>query len=151
MPVRFLSDAELARLSSWPDEIAVEDAVTFFTLSADDLAWLAGFNRPRTGSAPPSKLSTLPWLGWIPDDLAGCPAAALDRLAHGVGYARMRRRHCWRPTAAGRAEPAGNTAHGCWLGWVGGVCRRRTQAARRVPAGPGARTRRARRAAAAGL
>jgi hypothetical protein len=25
MPVRFLSDAELARLSSWPDEIAAED------------------------------------------------------------------------------------------------------------------------------
>jgi hypothetical protein len=45
MPVRYLSDPELARLSSWPDEIAVEDAVTYFTVSADDLSWLAGFNR----------------------------------------------------------------------------------------------------------
>jgi hypothetical protein len=31
MPVRYLSDPELARLSSWPDEIADEDAVTYFT------------------------------------------------------------------------------------------------------------------------
>ena len=45
MPVRYLSDPELARLSSWPDEIADEDAVIYFTLSADDLSWLAGFNR----------------------------------------------------------------------------------------------------------
>jgi hypothetical protein len=38
MPVRFLSDAELARLSSWPDGIAEDDLVTFFTLTGDDLA-----------------------------------------------------------------------------------------------------------------
>jgi Tn3 transposase DDE domain len=45
MPVRYLSEPELVRLSSWPGEIADEDAVTYFTLSADDLSWLAGFNR----------------------------------------------------------------------------------------------------------
>ena len=45
MPVRFLSDAELARLSSWPDEIAAEDLVTFFTLSPDDLG-VAGRIQP---------------------------------------------------------------------------------------------------------
>ncbi|ACV79923.1 hypothetical protein Namu_3606 [Nakamurella multipartita DSM 44233] len=32
MPVRYPSDPELARLSSWPDEIDVADAVTYFTL-----------------------------------------------------------------------------------------------------------------------
>jgi hypothetical protein len=41
MPVRFLSDAELARLSSWPGEIADDDLVTYFTLSSADLDWLA--------------------------------------------------------------------------------------------------------------
>jgi len=45
MPVGYLSDPELARLNAWPDEIAAEDAVTYFTLSGDDLAWLTGFNR----------------------------------------------------------------------------------------------------------
>jgi hypothetical protein len=29
-------------LSNWPDEIAVDDAVTYFTLSTDYLSWLAG-------------------------------------------------------------------------------------------------------------
>jgi Domain of unknown function (DUF4158) len=87
MPVRYLSDPELARLSSWPDEIADEDAVTYFTLSADDLSWLAGFNRQHNRLAVAVQLSTLPWLGWIPDDLAGCPPTALDRLAQALGVA----------------------------------------------------------------
>ena len=60
MPVRYLSDPELARLSGSPGEIADEDAVT---------------------------LSALPWLGWIPDDLAGCPPVALDRLAQVLAIA----------------------------------------------------------------
>ena|ERR1700720_182226 len=81
MPVRFLSDAELARLSSWPDEIAAEDLVTFFTLSPDDLAWLAGFNRDENRLGAAVQLCALPWLGWIPDDPTGCPASAFVGLA----------------------------------------------------------------------
>ncbi len=80
MPVRYLSDPELARLSGWPDELADEDAVTFFTLSPDDLVWLAGFNRPENRLGVAVQLSTLPWLGWIPDELAACPSVALDRV-----------------------------------------------------------------------
>ncbi|MDT5355162.1 MAG: hypothetical protein QOJ56_3694, partial [Mycobacterium sp.] len=87
MPVRYLSDPELARLSSWPDELADEDAVTYFTLSADDLAWLAGFNRQHNRLGVAVQLSTLPWLGWIPDDLAACPPTALDRLAQALDVA----------------------------------------------------------------
>ncbi len=45
MPVRYLSDPELDRLSSWQGEIAEQDAVTFFTLTGDDLGWVRGFNR----------------------------------------------------------------------------------------------------------
>src|SRR6266568_4368505 len=63
MPVRFLSDAELARLSGWPDEIAAEDLVTFFTLSPDDLAWLAGFNRDDNRLGAAVQLCALPWPG----------------------------------------------------------------------------------------
>jgi len=47
MPVRYVSDPELARLSGWPGEIADEDAVTYFTLSAADQSWLAGFNHAK--------------------------------------------------------------------------------------------------------
>ena len=59
MPVRYLSDPELARLSSWPDEIADEDAVTCFSLSADDLLWLAGFNRQRPVARPWHSIGSL--------------------------------------------------------------------------------------------
>ncbi len=38
----------------------------------------------RTASALPSSCA-LPWLGWIPDELTACPAAAVDRLADGLG------------------------------------------------------------------
>jgi uncharacterized protein DUF4158 len=98
MPVRFLSDAELARLSSWPDEIAEHDLVTFFTLSSDDAAWLSGNVRVENRLGAAVQLCTLPWLGWIPDDLTGCPSAAVSRLGallgpprgHGVSLATER-------------------------------------------------------------
>jgi hypothetical protein len=80
MPVRFLSDAELARLSSWPDEIAEHDQVTFFALTSDDAAWLSGQVRVENRLGAAVQLCTLPWLGWIPDDLTGCPSAAVNRL-----------------------------------------------------------------------
>jgi Domain of unknown function (DUF4158) len=49
------------------------------------------------------QLCTLPWLGWIPDDLTGCPELALTRLAKPLGI-----------------DPAGAvdllTAYGGWQG-----------------------------------
>jgi len=79
MPVRFLSDAELARLSGWPDDVADDDLVTFFTLTSDDLGWLGSNIRIENRLGAAVRLCTLPWLGWIPDDLSGCPSAAVDR------------------------------------------------------------------------
>ena len=95
MPVRFLSDAELARLSSWPDESAEHDLVTFFTLTNDDAAWLSGNVRVENRLGAAVQLCTLPWLGWIPDDLTGCrlPRSAVSaphwvsrRLERGVAH-----------------------------------------------------------------
>jgi hypothetical protein len=81
MPVRFLSDAELARLSSWPDEIADDDLVTYFTLTSDDLRWLGAKVRVENRLGAAVQLCTLPWLGWIADELSACPPAAVRRLA----------------------------------------------------------------------
>ncbi len=39
----------------------------------------------RLGAAV--QLCTLPWLGWIPDDLTGCPSAAVSRLGSQWGLA----------------------------------------------------------------
>jgi hypothetical protein len=87
MPVRFLSDAELARLSGWPDDVADDDLVTFFTLTSDDMGWLGSNIRIENRLGAAVQLCALPWLGWIPDDLSGCPSAAVDRLATRLGLA----------------------------------------------------------------
>lgn len=106
MPVRYLSEPELARLSGWPGEIADEDAVTYFTPSADDLSWLAGFNRAENRLGVAVQLSTLPWLGWVPDDLADCPGAALS-LTHSRSRKHPESFHCLlsRPQQAARFAP----------------------------------------------
>jgi hypothetical protein len=76
-----LSDAELARLSSWPDEIADDDLVSYFTLTSDDLGWLGSNVRVENWLGAAVQLCALPWLGWIPDELSACPSAAVRRLA----------------------------------------------------------------------
>jgi hypothetical protein len=76
MPVRFLSEAELARLSSWPDEIAGDDLVTYFTLTNDDLDWIGSTVRVENRLGAAVQLCALSWLGWIPDDLTACSSAA---------------------------------------------------------------------------
>jgi len=85
LPVRYLSDTELARLNSWPADIAEHDAVTFFTLTDDDRAWLAGFQRDDNRLGVAVQLCTVPWLGWVPEQLTGCPAGALARVVSGLG------------------------------------------------------------------
>jgi len=87
MPARLLSDAKFARLSGWPDEIGDDDLVTLFTLTSDDLAWLNGNVRIEKRLGVAVQLCALPWLGWIPDDLSGCPSAAVARLGGVLGFA----------------------------------------------------------------
>lgn len=86
MPTRFLSDAELARLSGYPTEIADDDLVTFFRLEGEDLAWLGREHRgPANRLGLALQLCTLPWLGFVPDDLGGAPEPAVERLAAQLG------------------------------------------------------------------
>ena len=87
MPVRFLSDTELARLSSWPDEIAEHDLVKYFTLTSDDAAWLSGNVRVENRLGAAVQLCMLPWLGWIPHDLHALRRGLF--FAH-QGYVRRR-------------------------------------------------------------
>ena len=63
MPVRFLSDAELARLSGWPDEIADADLITYFTLTSDDSGWLTSNVRVENRLGAALQLCTLPCVG----------------------------------------------------------------------------------------
>lgn len=86
MPARFLSDADLARLTGWPDAVTGDELAVFFTLPGEDVRWLVQEHRGagnRLGLAV--QRCALPWLGWVPDDLTGCPAAAVARLGDALG------------------------------------------------------------------
>jgi hypothetical protein len=76
------SDEDLERLRSFP-EINREELIRFFTLTAADVEFID----PRRGRGPSERLGlavqlcTLPWLGFVPDDVASAPAAAIARLS----------------------------------------------------------------------
>jgi Domain of unknown function (DUF4158) len=79
---RVFSDEELDRLRSFPD-ISREELIRFFTLTPADVAFID----PGRGRGPADRLGlavqlcTLPWLGFVPDDVAAAPPAAVARLA----------------------------------------------------------------------
>jgi hypothetical protein len=57
-------------LRSWPEELGRDELIRYFTLSADDRVWLESAARGtgnRLGMA--IQLCTLPWLGFVPDDV----------------------------------------------------------------------------------
>ncbi|MHB8297314.1 MAG: Tn3 family transposase [Dermatophilaceae bacterium] len=82
MATRVFADDELERLRGFP-EINKEELIRFFTLTPADM----GFIDPGRGRSPKDRiglavqLCTLPWLGFVPDDVASAPAAAVERLS----------------------------------------------------------------------
>src|SRR4051794_7385090 len=80
MSTRFLSDEQVEQLRSFPD-IGREELIKYFTLTPREHGFLDAPGRgadARVGLA--LQLCTLPWLGFIPDDLENVPQAALLRL-----------------------------------------------------------------------
>jgi len=77
---------QLEQLQSFP-EISREELIKHFTLTSADRA----FVDPGRGRGPGDKLglavqlATLPWLGFVPDDVASVPPAAAARLAEQLG------------------------------------------------------------------
>ena len=82
MATRLFSDAHLEHLRSFPD-IDRDQLIGFFTLTPADVAFID----PGRGRGPADRLGlavqlcTLPWLGFVPDEVAGAPGAAVYRLA----------------------------------------------------------------------
>jgi TnpA family transposase len=79
-PGRFLSDAEVERLEGWPEAIDRRDLVRYFALGDEDLAFVRGQRGAANQLGIALQLCSLPWLGFIPEDLAGAPQEALARL-----------------------------------------------------------------------
>jgi uncharacterized protein DUF4158 len=83
---RLFSDDQLDQLRSFPD-IGKDDLIRYFTLTGADVA----FVDPGRGRGPGDRLGlavqlcTLPWLGFVPDEVTAAPPAAVTRLAES-GY-----------------------------------------------------------------
>ncbi|MGW6521681.1 Tn3 family transposase [Streptomyces sp. NPDC054962] len=82
MATRVFADDELARLRGFP-EINKEELIRFFTLTPADVGFIdSGRGRsPKDRLGLAVQLCTLPCLGFVPDDVASAPPAAVARLA----------------------------------------------------------------------
>jgi hypothetical protein len=80
------SEEQLEQLRSFP-EITRDELIKYFTLTQADLA----FVDPGRGRGPADRLglavqlSSLPWFGFVPDEVTSAPAAAVARVAEQLG------------------------------------------------------------------
>ena len=86
MATQFFSDEQMERLRSYPD-IGREELIRFFTLTRKDLGFVdnlghGGGRGPAARLGLAVQLCTLPWLGFVPDDIWSVPQAAVLRLAN---------------------------------------------------------------------
>ena len=80
------SAQELARLRGF-GEITRAELIRYFTLTSADEVFLGTFTGPRNVLGAAVQLSTLPWLGFVPDEVTAAPADAVGRLADRLGIA----------------------------------------------------------------
>lgn len=84
MATRVFSDEELEALRSFP-AVGKDELIRYFTLTHADRAFLGKFRRAQNVLGAAVQLSTLPWLGFVPDDVPSAPPAAVSRLAKQLG------------------------------------------------------------------
>ena len=78
------SDEELEQLRGFP-EVGRAELIRFFTLAPADEAFVRRFRGPGNVLGAAVQLCTLPWLGFVPDEVAAAPVAAVARLADRLG------------------------------------------------------------------
>jgi hypothetical protein len=78
------SDEELQRLREFP-EINRAELIRYFTLAAPDEMFVRKFRGANNVLGAAVQLSTLPWLGFVPNEVGSAPAAA--RLSDRLGIA----------------------------------------------------------------
>ncbi|MEU6757749.1 DUF4158 domain-containing protein [Streptomyces sp. NPDC046685] len=139
MAARVFSDEELEGLRSFP-AIGKDELIRYFTLAPADAAFLRKFLRPQTVFGAAVQLCTLPWLGFVPDEVFSAPPpAAVGRLAgqlglpvevlrgYGVVREQTRTDHLRQvvcrlhgPGGHSRSTPGPRRAWGCWTAGRGG-------------------------------
>ena len=74
------SEDELAQLQGFPEPARAE-LIRYFTLGSADEAFVRKFRGQDNVMGVAVQLGTLPWLGFVPDDVAAAPAAVVARLS----------------------------------------------------------------------
>ncbi len=78
------SEDELAQLRGFPEPARAE-LIRYFTLGSADEAFARKFRGQDNLMGVAVQLCTLPWLGFVPDDVAAAPAAVVARLSEKLG------------------------------------------------------------------
>ena len=78
------SEDELAQLRGFPEPARAE-LIRYFTLAPADEAFVRKFRGQDNVLGAAVQLCTLPWLGFVPDDVAAAPAAVVARLSERLG------------------------------------------------------------------
>ena len=78
------SEDELAQLRRFPEPARAE-LIRYFTLAPADEAFARKFRGLDNVLGAAVQLCTLPWLGYVPDDVAAAPAAVVARLSGKLG------------------------------------------------------------------
>jgi hypothetical protein len=81
VPVRLFTDAERERLNRFPRDVSPADLLAFFTLSDDELELIGDRRGDHNRLGFGLQLKTLPYLGFVPDDLASAPPRVVSYLA----------------------------------------------------------------------
>ncbi|MEI6624549.1 MAG: DUF4158 domain-containing protein, partial [Actinomycetes bacterium] len=85
MASKLYPDTQLEALRGFPAEIAADDLVRYFTLLPADMSFIKAHRGAANRIGVAVALCTLPWLGFVPDDLHSAPAAAVTRLTATLG------------------------------------------------------------------
>ncbi len=80
MATQVFSEAELERLRGFP-ELDSDELIRFFTLTPSDEAFVRSHRGSSNHLGVAVQLCTLPWLGFVPDDIASAPTHAIQRVA----------------------------------------------------------------------
>jgi len=77
---------ELAQLRGFPEPARTE-LIRYFTLTPADEAFVRKFRGQENVLGVAVQLCTLPWLGFVPDNVPAAPSAAVARLSERLGIA----------------------------------------------------------------
>jgi hypothetical protein len=81
MPGRFLTQAERERLQRFPEEISPQDMITYFALSARDMAKVRQQRSAHNRLGFALQLCALRYLGFSPDDVTTAPTNVVSYVA----------------------------------------------------------------------